>query len=154
MPKDRRTARRNHHGGKPSWPWRDLHSDVSAPLSPNPPANRRNRPRQCRRTSSMNRVLVVDDDCAMRAALEARFQRRGWLVETAASAGEAIACFRRGMHELIVTDIRMSGRMSQRMPDGMPDGIAEEDGFLVMRAARALVPHAAVILLTAFASVP
>ena len=42
------------------------------------------------------------------------------------------------MHSLIVTDIRMPG----------------EDGFAVMRAARALAPHTAVILLTAFASVP
>jgi len=85
----------------------------------------------------MNRVLVVDDDSGMRAALEARFLRRGWRVETAANAGEALEKFRRVMHELIVTDIRMPG----------------EDGFFVMRAARALVPHTAVILLTAFGSV-
>jgi len=84
------------------------------------------------------RVLVVDDDAGMRAALEARFLRRGWRVETAVDAGEALEKFRRGMHELIVTDIRMTG----------------EDGFFVMRAARALEPRTAVILLTAFASVP
>ena len=84
------------------------------------------------------RVLVVDDDAGMRAALEARFLRRGWRVETAADAGEALTKFRRGMHELIVTDIRMPG----------------EDGFFVMRAARALAPQTAVILLTAFASIP
>jgi len=111
-------------------------------------------------SSSMHRVLVVDDDLGMRAALEARFQRRGWQVETAASAGEAIACFRRGMHELIVTDIRMPVCLPRRPSEGMPDGrtndndMAEEDGFFVMRAARALAPHTAVILLTAFASVP
>ena len=29
----------------------------------------------------MSRVLVVDDDSGMRAALEARFIRRGWRVE-------------------------------------------------------------------------
>ena len=29
----------------------------------------------------MNRVLVVDDEGGMRAALEARFLRRGWQVE-------------------------------------------------------------------------
>jgi DNA-binding NtrC family response regulator len=90
----------------------------------------------------MNRVLVVDDDGGMRAALEARFTRRGWQVETAANAREAVEKFRGGMHSLIVTDIRM--------PGGMP----EEDGFFVMRAARALAPQTAVILLTAFASVP
>ena len=86
----------------------------------------------------MNRVLVVDDDGGMRTALEARFLRRGWQVETAANAGEALDKFRRGIHSLIVTDIRMPG----------------DDGLSVMRAARALVPHTAVILLTAFASVP
>ncbi len=57
----------------------------------------------------MNRVLVADDDGGMRAALEARFLRRGWRVETAADAGEALERFRRGMHPLIVTDIRMPG---------------------------------------------
>jgi two-component system response regulator AtoC len=105
----------------------------------------------------MNRVLVVDDDHGMRVALEARFRRRGWQVETASNAGEAIECFRRGMHELIVTDIRMpnriSGRMSGSISGGMSGGMPEEDGFFVMREARALAPHAAVILLTAFASV-
>ena len=86
----------------------------------------------------MNRVLVVDDDCGMRSALEARFLRRGWQVETASNAVDALVKFRRGLHPLIVTDIRMPG----------------EDGLFVMRTARALAPHTAVILLTAFASVP
>ena len=90
----------------------------------------------------MKRVLVVDDDAGMRSALEARFLRRGWRVETASSAAEAIERFRRGMHPLIVTDIRMPGRSP------------EEDGFLVLRSAREIAPHTAVILLTAFASVP
>jgi DNA-binding NtrC family response regulator len=86
----------------------------------------------------MKRVLVVDDDGGMRAALEARFLRSGWRVETAACAAEALEKFRREKHPLVVTDIRMPG----------------EDGFSVMRAARALAPQTGVILLTAFASVP
>jgi two-component system response regulator AtoC len=86
----------------------------------------------------VNRVLVVDDDSGMRAALEARFLRRGWRVESAASALDGLAKFRRGMHPLIVTDIRMPG----------------EDGLFLLREARTLVPHTAVILLTAYASVP
>jgi DNA-binding NtrC family response regulator len=86
----------------------------------------------------MNRVLVVDDDAGMRSALEARFLRRGWRVETACHAAEALEKFRRGLHPLIVTDIRMPG----------------EDGFSVMRTARAMAPQTAVILLTAYASVP
>ncbi len=118
----------------------------------------------------MNRVLVVDDDAGMRAALEARFVRRGWQVETAANALDALEKFRRGMHPLIVTDIRMPNREPGRlshlitdsspafMPDAIPAGthptLSSEDGLFVMRAARALAPHTAVILLTAFASVP
>jgi FixJ family two-component response regulator len=86
----------------------------------------------------MSRVLVVDDDSAMRAALEARFIRRGWRVDTAASAREAMEKFRRGMHPLIVTDIRMPG----------------EDGFFIMREAQAVTAHTAVILLTAYANIP
>ena len=86
----------------------------------------------------MNRVLVVDDEAGMRAALEAHFLRRDWHVDTAANAGEALEKFRRVLHPLVVTDIRMPGA----------------DGFSVMREARALAPHTAVILLTAFANVP
>lgn len=86
----------------------------------------------------MNRVLVVDDEAGMRAALEAHFLRRNWGVDTAANAGEAIEKFRRVLHPLVVTDIRMPGA----------------DGFSVMREARSLSPHTAVILLTAFANIP
>ena len=86
----------------------------------------------------MSQVLVVDDEVAMRAALEANFARQGWMVETASGATEAIAKFRRRQHRLVVTDIRM------------PDG----DGFDVMRQVQALSPQTAVILLTAFGSVP
>ncbi len=102
----------------------------------------------------MNRVLVVDDDSAMRAALEARFLRRGWQVETAADAADALEKFRRGMHPLVVTDIRMPGRTSGCTSESTPGWTREEDGLFVMRSARALAPHTAVILLTAFASVP
>ncbi len=85
-----------------------------------------------------SQVLVVDDDPGMRSALETSFLRHGWRVETAAGAGEAAARFRRRQHRLVVTDIRM------------PDG----DGFALMRQLRSWEPRTAVILLTAFASVP
>src|ERR1700678_2069977 len=51
----------------------------------------------------MNRVLVVDDESGMRAALEAHFLRRNWRVDTAADAPEALEKFRRGLHPLVVT---------------------------------------------------
>jgi DNA-binding NtrC family response regulator len=103
----------------------------------------------------MNRVLVVDDDSGMRAALETRFLRRGWRVETASSAFDAIEKFRRALHPLIVTDIRMPGRASgDASVPASALGVSEDAGFAVMRAARSLAPQTAVILLTAFASVP
>lgn len=86
----------------------------------------------------MKHVLVVDDDAGMRTALDVGFRRRGWSVETASGTGEAMAKFKRRQPALVVTDIRM------------PDG----DGFTVMRGIRQLAPQTAVILLTAFGSVP
>jgi DNA-binding NtrC family response regulator len=104
----------------------------------------------------MNRVLVVDDDGGMRAALEARFLRRGWQVETATDAADALEKFRRGRHPLVVTDIRMPGPTPGWAPGSRPEREEEEEeaGLFLMRSARALAPHTAVILLTAFASVP
>jgi DNA-binding NtrC family response regulator len=86
----------------------------------------------------MNRVLVVDDEAAMRAALEASFSRQGWKVTTASGAGEALERFRLMPVPLVITDMRM------------PDG----DGLRVLEGVRALAPETAVIFLTAFANVP
>jgi two-component system response regulator AtoC len=83
-------------------------------------------------------VLIVDDEPGMRLALEANFVRRGWKVETAGGVIDALSRFRRHLHPLVVTDIRMR------------DG----DGFALMRGVRQLAPQTAVILLTAFGSVP
>ncbi len=86
----------------------------------------------------MSRLLVVDDEPAMRAALQASFSRRGWQVDTACGAKDALLKFRRSRHPLVITDIRM------------PDG----DGLEVMREVRATSSQTAIILLTAFANVP
>jgi DNA-binding NtrC family response regulator len=86
----------------------------------------------------MNQVLVVDDEAAMRAALEAHFVRDGWKVTTAYGAHDALAKFRIAPCPLVVTDMRM------------PDG----DGLGVMRGLRELAPQVGVIFLTAYGSVP
>jgi DNA-binding NtrC family response regulator len=86
----------------------------------------------------MNRVLVVDDEPAMRAALEANFTRHGWEVTTASGTREAMERFRSSPCRLVITDMRM------------PDG----DGLRVMQNVRALAPDTAVIFLTAFGNVP
>ena len=86
----------------------------------------------------MNRVLVVDDEPSMRAALEANFTRHGWEVTTASGTHEAMERFRSSPCPLVITDMRM------------PDG----DGLGVMQHVRALAPETAVIFLTAYGNVP
>ena len=86
----------------------------------------------------MNRVLVVDDEPAMRAALEASFSHNGWKVATASGTHEALERFRAWPCPLVITDMRM------------PDG----DGLKVMSDIRSLAPQTAVIFLTAYGSVP
>jgi len=83
-------------------------------------------------------VLVVDDEPAMRMALTASFQREGWGVETAAGATEALDKISAKQYPLVVTDVRM------------PDG----NGLQLMRSVRHSHPSTAVIVLTAFGSVP
>ena len=83
-------------------------------------------------------VMVVDDEPGIRTALRANFLRHGWNVETASSVREAMRVLEGREFDLIVTDIRM------------PDG----SGMEVMRSARQSSPGAAVILLTAYGSVP
>ncbi len=89
-------------------------------------------------TTQGQSVLVVDDEPGMRAALVANFQRDGWQVESASGAAEAVRKFGQCRYPLVVTDVRM------------PDG----DGLHVMRSVRQTAPATAVILLTAFGSVP
>ncbi|MGB9074344.1 MAG: sigma-54 dependent transcriptional regulator [Terriglobales bacterium] len=86
----------------------------------------------------MKRLLIADDDAGMRAALEARFERRGWQVDVAVNGSEALTKFRHGLHPLVITDVRMPGR----------------DGFELMREVQAAAPRTAVILLTAYGCVP
>jgi DNA-binding NtrC family response regulator len=86
----------------------------------------------------MNEVLIVDDEAAMRMALEANFRRRGWQVHTAKGVEDALAKFRITKSPLVVTDMRM------------PDG----DGMAVMQGVRDLIPGTPVIFLTAYGSVP
>jgi len=83
-------------------------------------------------------VMVVDDEPGIRTALRANFLRHGWRVEVAASVREATHHLEGKEFDLVVTDIRM------------PDG----SGMDVMHATRQLSPGTAVILLTAYGSVP
>jgi DNA-binding NtrC family response regulator len=83
-------------------------------------------------------VLVVDDEPSMRTALRANFFHQGWNVEVASGVGEALEALGQTNFDLVVSDIRMQ------------DG----DGFEIMERIRNCSPNTAVILLTAFGSVP
>ncbi len=83
-------------------------------------------------------VLVVDDEPGMRMALKTNFQRDGWIVDTAGGSAEAMQKLSAQSFPLLVTDVRM------------PDG----DGLELMRSVRSSSPSTAVIVLTAFGSVP
>jgi DNA-binding NtrC family response regulator len=86
----------------------------------------------------MKEVLIVDDEAAMRAALEANFARHGWRVRSAAGVAEALSAFRVSPSRLVITDMRM----------------ADGDGLQVMEGVRKCLPETPVILLTAYGSVP
>ena len=55
------------------------------------------------------RVLVVDDEPAIRLALRANLGRRGYQVATAASGEEALAAYWQSRPELIVLDLALPG---------------------------------------------
>lgn len=83
-------------------------------------------------------LLVVDDEPGIRTALRANFLRHGWRVEAVCGVREAIHRLDGQAFDLVITDMRM------------PDG----SGMEVMRAARKASAATAVILLTAYGSVP
>jgi DNA-binding NtrC family response regulator len=83
-------------------------------------------------------VLVVDDEQAMRTALRANFERHAWRVQTATGVADARRALQHSRFDLVVSDVRMQ------------DG----DGFEVLDSVLAASPATAVILLTAYGSVP
>jgi DNA-binding NtrC family response regulator len=82
-------------------------------------------------------LLIVDDEPAMRTALEASFRQCGWLVATAGSVAEGIAAFQQDPCGLVVTDMRMG------------DG----DGLQLMQGIRQMAQQTPVIFLTAYGNV-
>ena len=57
--------------------------------------------------AEMKRILVVDDDEAIRNLLKTILEREGYEVSSAADGKEAIRLFRRQPSDLIITDIIM-----------------------------------------------
>ncbi len=82
------------------------------------------------------RLLIVDDDDAIRDSLAERFAARGYAVRTASSGEEAVEELRRGV-DVVLLDLQL------------PKG----DGFHVLRTMRAEGLPATVVVITAYGTV-
>ncbi|MEO8840083.1 MAG: sigma-54 dependent transcriptional regulator [Kofleriaceae bacterium] len=85
--------------------------------------------------ATKSRILVVDDDPAMRDMVATHLTRHGYPVATCASAAEALAVPTESI-DVVVTDMRMPG----------------QDGLVLCRALQARMHAVPVILTTAFGS--
>ncbi len=81
----------------------------------------------------MNRLLIVDDEPAMRAGLRDNLEFEGYAVDEAADGPSALAYLRTGRFDLVVLDVMMPGM----------------SGFEVCRTLRAEGDRTPVLLLTA-----
>ncbi len=83
-------------------------------------------------------ILVVDDEPQMLIALSAILSRKGYRVTTTASSREALEILREKHYDLVISDLRMPNL----------------DGIELLKRVRSLNSGSAVILLTAFGTVP
>lgn len=60
-------------------------------------------------TTSMDRILVVEDDPAVQRALRRLFEAEGYSVQTAADGNSAVELFRGGTPSAVVLDLRLPG---------------------------------------------
>jgi len=82
-------------------------------------------------------ILVVDDEISIVEVLKALLTREGYSITTAADGEEGLAKLREEKFDLMISDIRM-----QPM-----------DGITLLRKARDLQEHLAIIMITAYATV-
>ncbi len=81
----------------------------------------------------MARILVIDDDEQMRAAVGWMLKRAGYEVVEAAGGGEGVKCYCEGSVDLVITDIFMP----------------EKDGLAVIEEVLREDPMARIISMTA-----
>jgi DNA-binding NtrC family response regulator len=86
---------------------------------------------------SNQRLLVVDDDSAMRALLASLFEQKGYPVEEAASADQALERAREAEFDAVLSDIKMPGKT----------------GIEMVGELRRIRPDTPVVLMTAFGSI-
>ena len=83
------------------------------------------------------RILVVDDEAAIRLTLDLLLRRRGYLVTSAKNGLEALAAIERQAFDLLLLDLKMPGM----------------SGIEVGRRAREILPDAAILILTGSTSI-
>lgn len=81
------------------------------------------------------RILVVDDEDALRTVLSSELEGEGYEVDTAGDGDEAIAIVQKKQFNLVLLDIKMP----------------KVDGFEVLKFIKEKSPHVKVIMLTGFA---
>ena len=84
------------------------------------------------------KVLVVDDEAAMRLGLREVLTRAGYAVELAEDGDQAVARIDRGGLDVVITDLRMPGR----------------DGLEVLRHTKRAAPDTLVYVISAHGDVP
>ena len=82
-----------------------------------------------------NRILVVDDEDALRTVLSSELEGEGYEVDQAADGDEAIEIVQKKPFHLVLLDIKMP----------------KVDGFEVLKFIKEKYPHVKVIMLTGFA---
>src|SRR4051812_22802161 len=84
------------------------------------------------------KILVVDDEAAMRLGLKEVLSKEGYKVEVAADGEEACTRLAKGGLDAVVTDLRMP----------------KKDGLQVLARARELDPRLLVFVISAYGDVP
>jgi DNA-binding NtrC family response regulator len=83
------------------------------------------------------KILIVDDDHAMRQMLEALFREEGYATDAAGSVEDAVSLLRGSEYGAVLSDIRMGSR----------------SGLELVAELRRLWPATPIVLMTAFGSV-
>ena len=84
-----------------------------------------------------HKILIVDDDTAMREMLVSLFRDRGYSVHEASSASAALEAAADQSFDVVLSDIRMAGKT----------------GIEMVGELRQLRPETPVVLMTAFGSI-
>ena len=85
----------------------------------------------------MRRILIVDDEQKMRHILQIMLEQRGYTIDQAASAEEALRLLETYQYSMVITDLKMPGM----------------DGMALIREIKKIDPDYPVIVLTAYGSI-